>query len=413
MPGRTDHARPLMLGGQPLHAVVRSQVAPLAKKLTKLIATQVDTYRRMDEDSLNRDIVALVEYNLFMLANTFEKSAAPTVDELVMLRAAAGRGAHDNHPLEDILAAYHLGGRVATAEIFSGADPTDYGDIVAAYTLLLDYNQVVSAVVCAGYSTARESMRSQEQDARHTVVSALLDGDRPMQAGALAGVRLASHYLVLTTAIDPHPDELGDNTAGVRAGRSKLDRIRQLLEGQTSEPVLTVLDPGGGLILFPANESAMEWPEAEKLVDAMGRAAGSGVWAAGELADITDVAASARLTQEVLEVVRAFGHAPGLYRLSDVLLEYQLTRPSKAVDELAGLLDPLRDNPDLLHTLQVYLANNLDRRRTAAILHIHPNTVDYRLRRTGQLTGLDPLDPNHLQRIGAALTARRTKIRQG
>lgn len=409
MPGRTAHNRRLMLGGRPLHTVVREQVTPLARKLTGIIAQEVETYRLMDEANLNRDIVALVEHNLFMLANTFEKSAAPTVDELVMLRAAAGRGAHENHPLEDILAAYHLGGRAATAEIFADADPSDYGDIVAAYTLLLDYNQVVSAVVCAGYSTARESMRSQEQDARHTVVSALLDEDRPMRASALAGVRLASHYLVLTTAISPHPDEVGDNTAGVRAGRSKLDRIRQVLESRTPEPVLTVLDPAGGLILFPTDDSTMEWSEAEELIAAVSRAAGAPIWAAGELAGVGEVAASARLTQEVLDVVRGFGHPAGLYRLSDVLLEYQLTRPSKAVNELAGLLDPLEENPDLLHTIQMYLANNLDRRRTAAMLHVHPNTVDYRLRRTAQLTGLDPFNPGHLQRIGAALTARRTK----
>jgi len=363
----------------------------------------------MDESNLNRDIVALVEHNLFMLANTFERGEPPAVDELVMLRAAAGRGAHENHPLEDILAAYHLGGRHATSAIFSGADPDDYGDIVAAYTLLLDYNQVISAVVCGGYSAARESMRSQEQDARHTVVSALLDGDRPMQAGALAGVRLASRYLVLTITIDPHPEELTDDPAGVRAGRSKLDRIRQVLDGRTPEPVLTVLDPAGGLILVPTSESPMEWNDAGKLINLMSDAAGATIWAAGELAEISEVAQAARLTQEVLDVILAFSRLPGLYRLSDVLLEYQLTRPSKAVIELASLLDPLEDNPDLLHTLQVYLANSLDRRRTAALLHVHPNTVDYRLRRAVQLTGLDPLDPGHLQRIGAALTARRTK----
>ncbi|MFD0556194.1 PucR-like helix-turn-helix protein [Stackebrandtia endophytica] len=412
MPGEANRAgRPFMLGGRPLHTVIREQVTPLAKTLTQLIATEVDTYRRMDESDLNRDIVALVEHNLFMLANTFERGKAPEADELAVLRAAAGRGAHENHPLEDILAAYHLGARHATAQIFADADPEDYGDIVAAHKLLLDSNQVISAVVCAGYSTARESMRSQEQDARHTVVSALLDGARPMQAGAFAGVRLASRYLVLTVTIDPNPEELTDDPAGVRAGRSKLDRIRQVLDGRTPEPVLTVLDPAGGLLLVPTSESPAEWDDAAKLINLMTDVAGAPIWAAGELTEIAEVAQAARLTQEVLEVVRAFGRLPGLYRLSDVLLEYQLTRPSKAVTQLASLLDPLEDNPDLLHTLQVYLANSLDRRRTAALLHVHPNTVDYRLRRAVQLTGLDPLDPSHLQRIGAAITARRTKPR--
>ena len=90
-----------------------------------------------------------------------------------------------------------------------------------------------------------------------------------------------------------------------------------------------------------------------------------------------------------------------------MLLEYQLTRPSDATEELLRLLDPLDRNPDLPHTLEVYLANDLDRRRTAAALHVHPNTLDYRLRRIVELTGLDPSTTRGLQLLGAALAARR------
>jgi DNA-binding PucR family transcriptional regulator len=90
-----------------------------------------------------------------------------------------------------------------------------------------------------------------------------------------------------------------------------------------------------------------------------------------------------------------------------VLLEYQLTRPSDAQSELGHLLDPLDRNPDLPHTLAVYLDHDLDRRSTAAALHVHPNTLDYRLRRIVELTGLDPSTSRGLQLLGAALAARR------
>jgi DNA-binding PucR family transcriptional regulator len=97
----------------------------------------------------------------------------------------------------------------------------------------------------------------------------------------------------------------------------------------------------------------------------------------------------------------------GGYLLRDVLLEYQLTRPSDALVELTRLLNPIDRNPDLPHTLDVYLANDLDRRRTASALHVHPNTLDYRLRRIVELTGLDPSTSRGLQLLGAALAARR------
>jgi DNA-binding PucR family transcriptional regulator len=46
-------------------------------------------------------------------------------------------------------------------------------------------------------------------------------------------------------------------------------------------------------------------------------------------------------------------------------------------------------NGALLPTLRAYLDCDLDVRRTAASLYVHPNTVRYRLRRISELTGLD------------------------
>ncbi|WP_246113365.1 helix-turn-helix domain-containing protein [Streptomyces montanus] len=38
---------------------------------------------------------------------------------------------------------------------------------------------------------------------------------------------------------------------------------------------------------------------------------------------------------------------------------------------------------------------------------IHPNTANYRFRRVARITGLKPADPLGMQRIAAALAARR------
>jgi sugar diacid utilization regulator len=122
---------------------------------------------------------------------------------------------------------------------------------------------------------------------------------------------------------------------------------------------------------------------------------------------VTDIARAAAQAQDVVKLARALGRPPGGYLLRDVLLEYQLTRTSDAQSELAQLLDPLDRNPDLPLTLEVYLDHDLDRRKTAAALHVHPNTLDYRLRRIVDLTGLDPSTTRGLQLLGAALAARR------
>ena len=74
-------------------------------------------------------------------------------------------------------------------------------------------------------------------------------------------------------------------------------------------------------------------------------------------------------------------------------------------DRLARMLEPLEDRADLLATLRCYVANARNRRQTAADLHVHANTVDYRLKQVARLTGLDPGSDDQLPRIVAALVA--------
>ncbi|GGT20391.1 PucR family transcriptional regulator [Nonomuraea spiralis] len=395
--------RALTLAGCVAHELLERQTAKLARQLVRGFAEEIPLYRRLPKEELDGEITGITEHNLRLIARMFRDRRPPTRAELAPLRSSAARRAQEGVPLEALLAAYHLGARKVWEHLFATATPADFEDVLAANRLILLYTESVTAAVCTAYLEEREGMLSHEQHAMHAAVSALLGGDRE----ALAGVRLAPRYLVLALAVGRHPDEERDEPGGSIAGRRKLHRIRTALRRGAAEPVLSVLDTTGGLVFVPITGEDPDWYEVGETAAGMGKAAGVPVWAAAEIAPPDGVPEAVKLAEEVLEVVRVFEQPPGAYRLADVLLEYQLTRPSQATAVLAGLLDPLLDNPDLLRTLTVYLDNGLDRRRTAELLHVHPNTVDYRLRRAVSLTGLDPVDPAHLQRIGAALAARR------
>ncbi|WP_040751868.1 PucR family transcriptional regulator, partial [Nocardia transvalensis] len=109
---------------------------------------------------------------------------------------------------------------------------------------------------------------------------------------------------------------------------------------------------------------------------------------------------------QLLDMVARLHSEPALYRFDDLALEYQLTRPGPGREYLGSLLDPLDHHPELLDTLQTHIAHNLNRQRTARLLHVHTNTVDYRLKRIGQLTGFDPTQASGLWYLRSALVAR-------
>ncbi|MCL6095648.1 MAG: helix-turn-helix domain-containing protein, partial [Actinobacteria bacterium] len=56
---------------------------------------------------------------------------------------------------------------------------------------------------------------------------------------------------------------------------------------------------------------------------------------------------------------------------------------------LAPLIQADKRGHDYLTTLNTYLARNLHLKETAAVLHVHVNTLRYRLRKIEELIGMD------------------------
>ena len=102
-------------------------------------------------------------------------------------------------------------------------------------------------------------------------------------------------------------------------------------------------------------------------------------------------------------------------RPSDFLPELLLARsPHLAAMLEESVYGPLesaseRRGADLISTLEVFHDTALDRRAAAEPLHVHPNTLDYRLRRIEELTALQFTDPGDLMRMALAVRRRRLK----
>jgi hypothetical protein len=397
----TDHKAPLTINGVVLYRWLLTERGRLAHRLGRQLAREIPAYQRLSESELVR-IDRTTEANLQAFAQSLRLRAGPQHADLEPITASAARRAGEGFPLDAVMAAYSAGMLETWRTMVTEARPEDFADVLACTELVLGYIQHASTAVAAAYLGERRRMDSDEQQRRYTLLSALVRGEPLEEPAARAGIQLPGRYLVLALTFDQHEDERVAGVSAAMAAQRKLYRATEVLRGSAGDGVLALLDPSGGTALLPVTDTG--FPE---LIADLGAAAGVAVRAAGVQAEPAHVPSAAQQAAEMLELVVALGKPPGLYQLTDVLLEYQLTRPSVARDELGRLLEPLEQHPDLLSTVEAYLRSGLDRRRTAATLHLHPNTVDYRVRRSITLTGLDPADPQQLQQIGAALVIRR------
>ncbi|RKT11370.1 PucR-like helix-turn-helix protein [Streptomyces sp. 1114.5] len=397
-------------GGQPLHQRLLTDLPLLVPAVLTRLLDQLPAYAAMPPEQVRGEITRATEHGIRHFVEVLRTGELPGRELLEKISESSAQRADEGIPLEAVVGAYHLGAEECATRILATAEPGDLPDVLRAQHRLLGYLRLVSCAVATGYVRERQAALGEEQVARQALLSRLLEGGSPQAAADRAGLPLPPSYLVLSIAAGPHPDELLPGVNRSVAARRKVRRLRHELERQSRGVPLTALSEEGGLALLPqetpvAGLGDADWVRLGALVEQLGRICGAELLVAAAAAAPDGVAEAARLVGEVRQVARAAGLGTGLYRLDDVLLEYQLSRPGPARDGLAALLAPLAGRPELLETLRAFQAAGFDRRQAATRLRVHPNTVDYRLRKATALTGLDPARSGDLPMLRAALAA--------
>jgi carbohydrate diacid regulator len=93
-----------------------------------------------------------------------------------------------------------------------------------------------------------------------------------------------------------------------------------------------------------------------------------------------------------------------VFRYSEIMLDDAIARSTNAANFLDSIIDGLSQEPNLLETLTAYFSNCQHRKTTAAALHVHPNTLDYRLSRIEEALGAKLDDPAWISRLYTALS---------
>lgn len=137
---------------------------------------------------------------------------------------------------------------------------------------------------------------------------------------------------------------------------------------------------------------------------ALGRpcAVGTATARRSELADALD---RARRISRAAPLRRA---SAGLrpHTVADVFAELAVADVPFVDDWLRTVARHLEQGPDLLVTLDAYYLHDMHRGATAAALNVHARTLDYRLRRVRELTGIDPGSTHGVRALSVIVTRR-------
>ena len=119
--------------------------------------------------------------------------------------------------------------------------------------------------------------------------------------------------------------------------------------------------------------------------------------------DIGDVPRSYRDAELAVERVREGTLAYEDFDLATLVLSE--VAPEHIQPRVDELMAPLRANPPLREALVEYFARDMDVNATAEAMHVHPNTLRYRLSRVEKLLGRSLRNPATIAELSLALLA--------
>lgn len=94
-----------------------------------------------------------------------------------------------------------------------------------------------------------------------------------------------------------------------------------------------------------------------------------------------------RQARLAIEVAQRLDWTDRVVRFAEVTTEVLLLRNPDVAELIGRHIEPLRERPELLATLRVYLECGMSARAAARKLYVHPNTVPHRLRTIERLIG--------------------------
>ncbi|MFK0024547.1 helix-turn-helix domain-containing protein [Streptomyces sp. NPDC090798] len=366
--------------------------------IVSAVHEQVPVYAALDDSRLP-EVRAIAAWGLERLLHLWVTDGVLEPSDLRRLRGIAAARAADGRPVQAVLRAYRVAATVLTDEIAARAPRLAAVDAFALTRMLLTALDTLSEEMTTAYAATDEDLAADRDRALRLLLDDLIAG-RHASVGALSdrsarlGVQLPDPYCLLVA--EPvgaeRPDMALDAATGLlEALAVPGDEVASSATVRGSRAVLLV--PGAAAARAGAVLGARSW---------------RGCAITGESLD--RVAVAHRLAADALDTAPAHAHRPGRV-LTDAdahVLALLGGHPAAAPDHVARLvLGPLTDpgQRHLMEALTAYIDAG-SANAAARALHLHAQSLRYRLRRIHVLTSRDPRDPWQRLTLDIARTIR-------
>ncbi|GAX49582.1 hypothetical protein AQJ27_00710 [Streptomyces olivochromogenes] len=366
--------------------------------IVSAVHEQVPVYAALDDSRLP-EVRAIAAWGLERLLHLWVTDGALEPSDLRRFRGIAAARAADGRPVQAVLRAYRVAATVLTDEIAARAPRLAAADAFALARMLLTALDTLSEEMTTAYAATDEDLAADRDRALRLLLDDLIAG-RHASVGALSdrsarlGVQLPDPYCLLVA--EPVGAERPDMALDAAAGL--LDALA--VPGDEVASTATVRG-SRAVLLLPGAAAA-------RAGTVLGARSWRGCAITGESLD--RVAVAHRLAADALDTAPAHAHRPGRV-LTDAdahVLALLGGHPAAAPDQVARLvLGPLTEpgQRHLMEALTAYIDAG-SANAAARVLHLHAQSLRYRLRRIHALTSRDPRDPWQRLTLDIARTIR-------
>jgi hypothetical protein len=355
-----------------LFARWRGRIDANSRRAVVAYTDELTDFRRMANNDKSR--TEMVDFAVFLRERTVALAADDTPFTIADLDAMADAGRERAIAGISPAAQRHvllIHTTLTLREVDEAATPRDVDDVMHTMSWLAPQGTAAQAAYTRGYLLGQESCRPVVDRVRMLVNLLLTDDTMASTLStnlAMPVVGRCAVVVVRTTAKEPVPEVLEDLLAR---------HWTPLAWERPDELVAVIADP--------AEEKALML--ARDLSDRLGTPCAVGA-TYGEVGGLAQALAHARQVSQVAPLRR---RPDVVHFRTDLFAELGVTGTPVIDRWLRQVARQLGTGTDLVTTLDSFYRNDMSRSRTAAELDIHPRTLDYRLRRAQDLTGLNPV----------------------